>query len=66
MGLGWLVLAPVIIITVRTLPRGVAEWQEFWRYHELHHRISLTLLAPLYVLLGLLGIVSTFVIISRQ
>ena len=64
--LGSLVLVPVVVIAIRTLPRGLAEWQEFWRFHELHHRISLTLLAPLYAAIGLLGIVSTFVIITRQ
>ena len=42
--LGWLVIAPITLIALATLPRGVAVWAEFWRFHERRHRISLGLL----------------------
>ena len=63
---GWLVVVPVVVIALRTLPRGIIAWQELWRFHELRHRISLRLLGPLYTLLSVLGVISTAVLISRQ
>jgi hypothetical protein len=65
-GFGWLVLAPVLVIAAFTLPRGVARWREFWRFYELTYHVSLRLLAPIYVILCALGIVSTFALLSRQ
>ncbi|MBA3353207.1 MAG: hypothetical protein H0U23_12455 [Blastocatellia bacterium] len=64
--LGWVVLAPVMFIAARTLPRGVPYWREFWRFHETHSGIDLRLLAPVYAFMSLLGIVSTFVLVARQ
>jgi hypothetical protein len=65
-GFGWLVLAPVLVISAFTLPRGIARWREFWRFYELRYHISLQLLAPVYVALSALGIVSTLALLSRK
>jgi hypothetical protein len=65
-GFGWLVLAPVLLIAAFTLPRGLACWREFWRFYELTYRISLRLLAPIYVALCALAIVSTVALLSRK
>jgi hypothetical protein len=65
-GFGWLVLAPILVIAAFTLPRGVARWREFWRFYELTYHISLRFLAPIYVALCALGIVSTLALLSRQ
>jgi hypothetical protein len=65
-GFGWLVLAPVLLIAAFTLPRGLACWRDFWRFYELTYRISLRLLAPIYVALCALAIVSTLALLSRQ
>ncbi len=65
-GFGWLILAPMVVIALRTLPNGVSCWREFWRYHELNSRISLRLLAPIYAVGSILGILSTAVILSRE
>ncbi|MGI8570293.1 MAG: hypothetical protein ACR2KT_15205 [Methylocella sp.] len=63
---GWLVLAPMLLIAVCTLPRGLARWRGFWRFYELHYGISMRFLAPVYAFICLLGIVSTAVILSRE
>jgi hypothetical protein len=65
-GFGWLVLAPVLLIAAFTLPRGVARWRDFWRFYELTYHVSLRFLAPLYVALCALGIVSTLALLSRS
>jgi hypothetical protein len=62
---GWLVLAPVLLIALFTLPRGFARWREFWRFYELRYKINLRFLTPLYALLCLLGIISTAVMLQR-
>lgn len=64
---GWLVLAPLVLIVLCTLPRpkGLLRWREFWRFHELKYRISTRFFGPLYVIISLLGIVSTIVIVRR-
>ncbi len=64
--LGWLVLAPILFIALRTLPRGLSEWQAFWRFHESRHGISIRVLAAAYAFLSLLGLASTFMIASHQ
>jgi hypothetical protein len=63
---GWLVLAPLLLVAVCTLPRGISRWHEFWLFYEMHYQISLRFLAPVYILLGSLGIVSTAILLSRQ
>jgi hypothetical protein len=63
---GWLAFAPLLLIAICTLPRGVSRWTEFWRFYELHYRINLRFLAPIYVFLGLLGVVSTAVLLLRH
>jgi hypothetical protein len=60
---GWLVLTPVLLIALATLPRGVTRWREFWRFYELKYGISLRLLAPVYTSLAVLGIISTAVLL---
>jgi len=60
---GWLVLTPVLLIALATLPRGSAHWREFWRFYELKYDISLRLVAPVYTALALLGIISTAVLL---
>jgi hypothetical protein len=62
---GWLVLTPVLLIALVTLPRGSAQWREFWRFYELKYGLSLRLVAPVYTVLALLGIVSTAVLLFR-
>jgi hypothetical protein len=62
---GWLALAPVLLIALFTVPRGVSCWRDFWRFYELRYRISLRFLTPLYVLLCLLGVISTTVVLHR-
>src|SRR5439155_14540345 len=47
-GLGWLVLTPILVIALFTLPRGVERWRHFWRFYELTCHISLRFLAPVY------------------
>ena len=63
---GWAVLAPVLLVALVTLPRGVARWCEFWRFYELTYHTSLRFFTPLYVVLCTLGIVSTAVVFSRR
>jgi fatty acid desaturase len=63
---GWLVLVPLLLVAVCTLPRGVSRWHEFWQFYEMRYQISLRLLAPVYILVGSLGVVSTAVLMSRQ
>jgi hypothetical protein len=63
---GWLVLAPLLLIAACTLPRGVSRWHEFWQYYETHYQITLRLLAPICIFVGLLGVVSTAVLLHRQ
>jgi hypothetical protein len=63
---GWAVLAPVLLIALVTLPRGVTCWREFWRFYELTYHTSLRFFTPLYIVLCMLGIVSTAVLFSRR
>ena len=63
--LGWPVLAPVLLIAMSTIPRGVAHWSDFWRYYALRYRISLSFIAPVYIGLCVLGIISTLVLMFR-
>jgi lysylphosphatidylglycerol synthetase-like protein (DUF2156 family) len=63
---GWLVLTPVLLIALFTLPRGLKHWRDFWRFYELQYRTSLRFIAPLYICLSLLGIVSTAVLLLRR
>jgi hypothetical protein len=60
---GWLVLVPLLFIAVSTLPHGISRWREFWQYYELHYRISLRFVTPVFALLSLLGIISTVVVL---
>jgi hypothetical protein len=62
---GWAVLTPVLLIAVFTLPRGITHWREFWRFYERTYQTSLGFLAPVFVALGALGVVSTAVLFSR-
>jgi hypothetical protein len=62
---GWLVLAPVLLISLFTLPRGISRWREFWRFYELRYKISLRFLTPFYAMLCLLGVISTAVVLHR-
>ena len=62
----WAVLTPVLVIAVFTLPRGITYWREFWRFYELTYQTSLRFLAPVYVALCAVGIVSTAVLFSRR
>ena len=62
---GWLVLAPVLLIALFTLARGVSCWREFWRFYELRYKISLHFLTPLYAMFCLLGIVSSAAVLHR-
>ena len=63
---GWAVLTPVLLIAVFTLPRGITHWREFWRFYELTYQTSLRFLAPIFVALCTLGIISTAVLFSRR
>ena len=63
---GWLVLAPVLLIAATTLPRGLTCWREFWRFYELTYHVSLRFLAPVYCGLCVLGVISTFALLSRK
>jgi hypothetical protein len=63
---GWLVLAPVLLIALFTLPRGISRWREFWRFYELRYKISLRFLAPLYAMLCFVGIISTAVVLHHS
>jgi len=63
---GWLVLAPLLLVAVCTLPRGLSRWHEFWQFYEMHYQISLRFLAPVYIFVGSLGLVSTAVLLFRQ
>jgi hypothetical protein len=62
---GWVVLAPILLIALLTLPRGIERWREFWRFYELRYKISLHFITPLYATLCLLGLVSTAVVLHR-
>ena len=62
---GWPVLVAILFIAMFTLPHGLSRWREFWRFYELHYRITLRILAPLYVSLCALGLLSTAVLLSR-
>jgi hypothetical protein len=62
---GWLVLAPVCIIALFTLPRGFGAWREYWRFYELDSRVSLRFAAPFYAILSGLAVVSTLVLLRR-
>jgi lysylphosphatidylglycerol synthetase-like protein (DUF2156 family) len=62
---GWAVITPVLLIAVLTLPRGITQWREFWRFYELTYQTSLRFLAPVFVLFGALGVISTAVLLSR-
>ena len=62
---GWLVIAPVLLIAIFTLPRGFAHWREFWRFYELRYKINLRFFSVLYTLLCLVGIISTAVMLQR-
>jgi hypothetical protein len=62
---GWLVLAPVLLVAVCTLPRGVSRWREFWQFYEMRYQVSLRFLAPVYIFVGSLGVVSTAVLLRQ-
>jgi multidrug efflux pump subunit AcrB len=62
---GWLALVPVLLIAAFTLPRGIGRWREFWHYYEIKYRVSLSFIAPVYIALCLLGLVSTLVLFLR-
>jgi hypothetical protein len=57
--LGWMVIVPVLLIAVLTLPRGFAVWMDFWRFYELKYDLSLRLIIVVYLFLALVGIFST-------
>jgi len=48
-----------LFICLVTLPKGVRRFREFWRFHELKHRIRSVLILILYAPFVLLGMVST-------
>jgi hypothetical protein len=48
----------LLFVGVVTLPNGWERFHEFWRYHELKHRIRLALLLCMYTPVVVLGIVS--------
>src|ERR1700730_16890948 len=54
---GWLVLTPILLIALFTLPRGLPHWRGFWRYYELTYQTSICFYGPMYVALCVLGIV---------
>ena len=47
-----------IFFAIATLPKGLRRYREFWRFHELKHRIHRALSLCLFVPLALLGLVS--------
>ena len=63
---GWAVLTPVLLIAAFTLPRGVTQWLRFWRFYELTYHTSLRFFVPVYTALGILGFISTAVLLSRR
>jgi hypothetical protein len=62
---GWPVLVAILFIGVFTLPHGLSCWRGFWRFYELHYRITLSFIAPLYAALCALGLLSSGVLLSR-
>jgi hypothetical protein len=62
---GWMVLIPVMIVFISTIPRGRVVWKDYWRYYELKNRLSLRFVTPVYVLLCILGIVSTIFVLMQ-
>jgi hypothetical protein len=62
---GWLALAPLCVVALFTLPRGLGAWREYWRFYELDSRVSLRLAAPFYAILSGMAVVSTLVLLRR-
>ncbi|HYR23692.1 MAG TPA: hypothetical protein VEP30_12305 [Chthoniobacterales bacterium] len=62
---GWPVLVAVVFIATFTLPHGLSDWRDFWRFYELRYNITLRFVVPLYASLAVLGLVSTAVVLSR-
>jgi hypothetical protein len=62
---GWPVLVAIVFIAAFTLPHGLSDWRDFWRFYELRYNIALRFVAPLYAALAVLGLVSTAVMLSR-
>lgn len=63
LGFGLMVILPVTFISLVTLPRGIRRYGEFWRFYELKYKVSLKSIFILYLLLGLLGVVSAYKIV---
>ncbi len=63
---GWVTLSPLAVIAACTLPHGVDSWREFWRFHEQAHRISVRFFGPVYVVLSVIGIISTIVLYAHR
>lgn len=63
---GWLVLAPVIVVALVTVPQGWSQWHDFWRFYELTYGISIRLVGPLYGLLCALAVISTMAVLLRH
>jgi hypothetical protein len=47
-----------LVVCVLTLPFGLTRFREFWRFHELKHRIRLAVLLSLYLPFTAIGAVS--------
>ena len=63
---GWMVIVPVLLIAVLTLPRGLSAWMDFWRFYELKYDLSLRLIIAVYLFMALLGIFSTVAILKLK
>ena len=50
----------LLFVCIVTLPKGTGRLREFWRFHELKHRIRLALLLSMYIPLAAIGAISAF------
>jgi hypothetical protein len=62
--LGFPVILLFLFVGFATLSHGWGRFCEFWRYHELKHRIRLGVLMSLYIPCAVLGFVCTIKIIG--
>lgn len=55
---GLMVILPIMLICVLTLPFGLSRFNEFWQYYEVQWGVSRTGIWSIYIPLGVLGSIS--------
>ena len=60
LGFGLMVILPVTLVALLTLPQGLGRFREFWRFYELKYGIGIRGISYVFVPIGVLGIVSIY------